>query len=221
MPASLRKTDFTDIFQQKIQENIYQQVARETISLEDVRIPELRSQFFLKLISSIDGVRFNGVSRVKVSSKHLIPDVFNETETADEGDDYDVEVEGNSGEDSPAMLQAIHRMILDGENIESSNEYQELTSRGYFINSISWIATEVISPYTQFFMEVGFSDGDTCKHFRYSLKGVKNIKGGFYNKTLRPPSDVHTLWFNEEVESVSRSILEELISNKSQEKGDG
>ncbi|WP_237673625.1 hypothetical protein [Vreelandella profundi] len=222
MPAGLRETDFTDVFQKKMQESIYLPVVRESISLENIRAPELRSQFFLKLISSIEGLRFKGVFKVKVSSKHLIPDVFDDAAFDNEDEENEkTNGEDKNSEDSPAMLQAIHRMILDGENIESSSEYQDLTKSGYFINSISWIATENVSPYTQYFMEVGFSDGDTCKNFRYSLKGVKNVKGGFYNKSVRPPSENNTLWFNEAIELVSRTILEEITTKKYRENDDG
>lgn len=215
MPAGLRATPFPEELKKKVQEKILNPIEALSISLENIKEPELRSSFFLKLISSIDNLRFNGVNKVKVSSKHLIPDAFEVIENNVEDDNAEEgPIEEDTFEESAEMLQAIHRMILDGENIESSSEYQELTKKGYFINSISWIATEKISPYTQYYMEAGFSDSETCKLFRYSLKGVKNVKKGTYNKTWRPPSIDNLLWFNNAIENISRTIFDEIVKEK-------
>jgi hypothetical protein len=72
------------------------------------------------------------------------------------------------------------------ESLLSSDEYQSLQKKGFFITSIIWRSKQTSIPYPIIEFEAAFEDPEVGKGFKYSVRGALNFAEGEYTKTLRP-----------------------------------
>ncbi|HYG91869.1 MAG TPA: hypothetical protein VD978_37100 [Azospirillum sp.] len=177
-------------------------IEAEAIELVGLASPGARSKFFTKLISSLEGFKLMNVMNLKVSS----------ADSEDEGDDYGIDLEDPKGENaaSQEMLAAVHSMSLSGNNLVQSREYRDLTSRGFFITSISWRSERVGANNEIVQFEAGFEDRKLGTGFRYSVQGVFRLHKGAHRKVSTPVNEVEKIELFELLEKTARKILVEL-----------
>tara|TARA_R110001599_G_scaffold28026_2_gene97495 strand:- start:5179 stop:6363 length:1185 start_codon:yes stop_codon:yes gene_type:complete len=224
MPSSEKAKELTEKLKSKIEAKQLKPINDEKIELTSINSSNMRSQFFLRLISTMDGLNLEGVTSIRVASGDVIPAVVDDIDNSlEENDDeysldestlFDTDQEDTAAEESAQMLSAVHRMVLDGRGLETSEEYQNLTRKGYFITSITWTAKETSAPYNKVSMMAGFEDPEECTSYRYSIKGVYKLRNHFYTKTLRSPSVDEKKVYIEAIEKHSKTILNQLISEQ-------
>lgn len=224
MPSSEKAKELTNKLKSKIEAKQLKPITDEKIELTSIISSSMRSQFFLRLISKMDGLNLEGVTSIRVASGDIIPSPIDDIDLSLEEDDDEASLEEDSlvdteqddatAEESAQMLSAVHRMVLDGKGLEASEEYQNLTQKGYFITSITWTAKETSPPYNKISMMAGFEDPEECTSYRYSIKGVYKLRNHYYTKTIRPPSADEKKAYIESIEKHSKAILDQLISEQ-------
>ncbi len=110
------------------------------------------------------------------------------------------------------MLVVVRSMALSGENLIASAEYQGLRSRGFFITSITWKASQTTIPYDTPHLYAGFDDGEHGKGFKYAVKGAFRFQEGFYTKTVRPVDDAEREKLYLLIEGTARRVLADMRS---------
>ncbi|MDO9332713.1 MAG: hypothetical protein Q7U27_28815 [Pseudomonas sp.] len=177
-------------------------IKEERVELEGLTTPELRSKFFTRLISNLDGFKLRNVMNLKVSS-HRSND--------DEDASFDLDEEAES-DASMEMFAVVHSMALSGQNLVQSAEYKELTKRGFYITSISWRSEQVINPPDIVQYEAGFEDKKKCSGFRYGIQGVFKAHKGSHRKTITSVEAQDRARYFSLLETTALRILNELLS---------
>ncbi len=91
-----------------------------------------RTEFFTFLISKLEGFTLNNVTSVKV-----------EPVQKDGGkDELDLEDDRNREHAEQEALALVKNVVLKGEALLVSEEYQSLLKKGFFITSIIWRAKQ-------------------------------------------------------------------------------
>lgn len=88
------------------------------------------------------------------------------------------------------MLYIVEHVVLNGKMLMASPEYQQLTEKGFYVTSITWVAQQNHGPHNRIEFEAGFEHPKQGKAFRYNVRGLyRKRKGKGYTKTLRPVDD--------------------------------
>jgi hypothetical protein len=200
MPANDQARAIVDKLLDSLESEKKQQIPREEISLSSLHDDAAqRTQFFMKLITSISGFTLTGVSRLKVSRL---------SEVQDENEDIDLEDE-NFAE---AILGEVRKVAIAGLNLFESEIFQELRSEGFFITSITWRAKQVAHPYKIIECAAEFEDEQAGKNFRYSVHGALKQANGKYTKTLRQIDDIEKSSLLSLIDKTARLVLLELMT---------
>jgi hypothetical protein len=158
------------------------------ISMEDVTDAALRTSFFTKLITNLDGFVLEDVTDAYVY--HPKPERLEEEE-------------GNT-----ETGVHVSRASLKGEGVLKSEELSSLYDRGFYIWKIRWTAKENIAAPDIYEFEAQFSDQADFKGFSYSTKGVKKYKGsGEYNKNFISLTKAEENKFFKLIENTAYSII--------------
>jgi hypothetical protein len=100
-------------------------IEEESVELTGLTTPEQRSKFFTRLISTLPKFRLRNVMSLKVSS-HL-------SEDGEEDEALDLEEDDEAEAGAEMFAAVVHSMQLSGQNLVQSQEYKDLTSRGFYI----------------------------------------------------------------------------------------
>jgi hypothetical protein len=195
LPATEKARAIADTLRSKIESRRKDVIHKEEIELTSLTSPELRTNFFLRLLSSLPGMKLAGVSRLRVASAHRDPE------------ENGAELEAEEKEASEELLSVVHNVVLAGENLVESPEYQQLRERGFFITSIRWRAQQTQVPYDRFEFEAGFEDRQKGRKFRYTVHGAQRFQEGVYTTSLRPLEDKERDKLLESIEETARKVL--------------
>ncbi|TGM74404.1 hypothetical protein EHR01_10615 [Leptospira mtsangambouensis] len=195
LPANDRARKILADLQNKIEEKLKTQITKEIISLENINDPVLRTKFFTQLISSIDDFKLETVTSLKIESNQF-------DETPELEDDQDIE------EAKSQMLSAVKNVLLKGNNLLSTPEYQQLRSKGFYISSIIWRSKQSSDPYAIYEFEAGFDDPFKCKNFKYNIRGIFTLNKHEYVKRIKSVSQAE--------QQLLLSIIEESASRNFQ-----
>lgn len=165
-PQNTKAREFNSLLIEKIkQEESDEHVTLSEITLESVKDPKERSEFFKKLIDTIPNYKCVDVSDVYVSH-HLLDSNLQTDEQEDDTDDLLIDTGYH-----------ISKASLKGRGVLDSPELDELLSNGFYITKIIW--TSVIDTFKdsdKYEFEALFADPDNCKLFSYLVRGVYKYK---------------------------------------------
>lgn len=177
MPANSKAKEIVEKIQGKLESK-----KKTTISVDEIEVSEfssahLRTKFFTDLVSKLDGFKLDNVTSVKVEQ-------MNKGKLEDDiglDDDQDTE------EAKEQALALVRNVALRGESLLSSEEYQSLQTKGFYITSIIWRSKQKSLPYPIVEFEAAFDEPEIGKGFKYNVRGIFNFieSDGEYTKTLR------------------------------------
>lgn len=174
---------------QEVEENFDLNI--DEINLSNIDDSEKRTDFFTRLINSLDGYKLLDVTDAYVY--HPKPKAIEEAEG-----DTDSGVH-------------ISKASLKGEGVLKSEELTSLYQRGFYIWKIRWKVTEIKGDPDMYEFEAQFSDPLEFTGFSYISRGYRKFKGaGEYNKSPSPLSDNKEMFFKRLIESTARSIIDEI-----------
>lgn len=202
LPASEKSKRVVENLTSRIESRRKAPVAREAIELDPDFDAEQKTAFFTRLMSELPGHKLNGVTNLRISPSRGSDDADGQTDL-DEDERAEAERE---------MLVVVRSMALSGENLIASAEYQGLRSRGFFITSITWKASQTTIPYDTPHLYAGFDDGEHGKGFKYAVKGAFRFQEGFYTKTVRPVDDAEREKLYLLIEGTARRVLADMRS---------
>ncbi len=150
--------------------------------------PEVRTGFFIKLISNLSGFILDDVTDAYVY--HPKPEKIDE-----EDGDIDTGVH-------------ISKASLKGEGVLRSEELISLYDRGFYLWKVRWQAKEALPDPDIYEFEAQFSNQIDCSGFSYAVKGVKKYKEkGEYYKNFVSPSKTDESRLYKLIEDSAYSIM--------------
>jgi hypothetical protein len=212
LPANPKAKAIVEEIRSRLITKKAEDVPRESIEITDLS-PIARTEFFTKLITSLEGHSLQNVSNVKVQSGFHLPELDDSTEEDGAGPPQAADEETAEAEE--AMLAVVDNVALHGQSLLASQEYQNLRAKGFYITSITWISNQTESPYNRVEFDAGFEEPMEGKEFRYNVRGIyrRNSKGDL-TKTLRPLTDAHKQVIFPVLEQTARKVLAELRQKK-------
>lgn len=205
LPASEKSKRIVENLTSRIEGRRRASITRQAIELDQDFTADERTTFFTRLISELPDHKLHGVTSLKIAPSIRADGDIDAT-------DLD---EDEHAEASQEMLTIVRSMVLNGENLISSKEYQALRKRGFFITSISWKARRTAVPYDVAHLHAEFEDGDAGKGFKYSVKGAYRFQQGSYTKTIRPVNEDERKIFYVLMEETARKVLLDMQAKRS------
>lgn len=172
---------------------------KDEITISDLSIAN-RSQFFLELLSKMDGYNTETVTRLRVS-------VAPEPTGLGEPDDDLVD------DASDELLHLVEQVALKGENLLASPEYRQLRDSGFFITSLTWVAIQTKQPFDRVQFDASFEDGRSGTGFRYIARFARRSKSDRYPQNFKVPPDPMKKLFMGSIEETARKTLASLRSS--------
>lgn len=161
------------------------------ISMEDLSSPVMRTAFFTKLITSLEGFTLEDVTDAYVY--HPKPE----------------RLEEENGNTETGVH--VSRASLKGEGVLKSEELSSLYDRGFYIWKIKWTAKEKVPDPDIYEFEAQFSNQEEFKDFSYAAKSVKKYKSfGKYNKNFVSLTKSEENKFLKLIEKAAYSIIMDL-----------
>lgn len=178
-------------------------IEEESIELTSLTTPEQRSKFFTRLISTLSKFRLRNVMSLKVSS-HL-------SEDGEEDEALDLVDEDEAEAGAEMFAAVVHSMQLSGQNLVQSQEYKDLTSRGFYITAISWRSEAEGNPPDIVQFDAGFQDRKRGTGFKYSIQGAFRAHKGAHRKTMVHVEGIEKAKLLALIESTARQVLSDLV----------
>lgn len=203
MPATEKAKRIVQALKDNVERRRREVIEEEIIELRGLTSVGLRSKFFTRLISTLQGFKLRNVMSLRVSS-HLSED--GEDDESLDLDDVD------ESEARAEMFAVVHSMALSGQNLVQSQEYKDLTARGFYITSISWRSEQDANPPDILQFEAGFQDRKLGTGFKYNVQGAFRAYKGNHRKTIvsvGPSEKTRLLGL---LETTAREVLAALIA---------
>lgn len=127
------------------------------IDLSHIRDHKLRLEFFVKMMREMPGMVLLDVSNVKVDRVPPSPSAQDTGENSEKSDE--------------PIREKLKRVVLMGEQLLLTQEYHELTERGFFISSANWQSEKADGRGIRVEFHAGFSDSSDAKEFSYKVMG--------------------------------------------------
>lgn len=178
MPANAKGREIAAALKVKLEIARKISIDEQKIELDAYKDPAMRTLFFTRLISKLEGFKLENVPNVRVET------FDNEADDLDETDD-----DGEKQIAKQEMLAVVNHVAMKGQSLLSSAEYQQLREKGFFITYIVWRSKMDHPPHTIYEFEAGFEEAKAGRGFKYAVRGAKYFDGGTYTKTLRPVPD--------------------------------
>ncbi|WP_010099873.1 hypothetical protein [Verminephrobacter aporrectodeae] len=202
LPATDKAKRVVAAIKETVEQKRKAKIIEETIELTDLTTPALRSKFFTHLISSFPGYKLKNVMRLKVSSLQV--------KDEDEEDSLDLEEDLEDGA-AQEMFAAVHSMALSGENLVQSQEYKDLTARGFFITAITWRSEHEREPNDIIQFDAGFESRKAGTGFRYQVQGAFRAHKGTHRTSIVHVKDAEKSKLFFLIENTARKVLDDLL----------
>lgn len=203
LPATDKAKRIVAALKENLERRRKEVIQEEAIELTGLSTPEQRSKFFTRLISSLHGFKLRNVMNLKVSS-HLSDD-------AEEDEALDLEAVDESEASAEMFAAVVHSMALSGQNLVQSQEYKDLTERGFYITSISWRSESESNPPDIIQFDAGFQDRKQGTGFKYAVQGAFRAYKGTHRKTIVSISDSEKAKLLALLEATARKVLTDLL----------
>ncbi|MWL89780.1 hypothetical protein [Cupriavidus sp. SW-Y-13] len=167
----------------------------DEVSLEHVRDPVKRSQFFTELIKHVQGFKFRDVTDAFVYKPKLHAD----------GDDDDPDTGTDIG-------VHISKASLKGEGVLQSDELRSLFAKGFYLWKIVWqsMSENALEPDLYEF-EAQFSEPETCTKFSYLPRGFYRMQeDSSYNKSRTGLTEGEDTSLGRRIEEAARAVVKKL-----------
>ncbi|WP_455231336.1 hypothetical protein [Geopseudomonas aromaticivorans] len=200
MPANDRVKTIYSKIKEKLDIKAKAEIPAIRIEIGEFQSPALRTEFFTSLISNLTGFTLKNVTSVKVERLPHEP----------EEDELDLEDDQEAEEAKQEALALVKNVALKGEMLLASEEYQNLTRKGFFITSIIWrsVLNKAPQPLVEF--EAAFEDTVQGKGFKYFVRGAYKLVELQYTKTIRPVSAGEKENYLGIIEETAAKVIEEL-----------
>jgi len=204
LPATDKAKKIVAALKENVERRRKATIDEEGIELTGLTTPEQRSKFFTRLISTLPKFRLRNVMSLKVSS-HL---------SEDGEDDEALDLEDQDEEEAGAEMFAavVHSMHLSGQNLVQSQEYKDLTARGFYITAISWRSEAEGNPPDIIQFDAGFQDRKRGTGFKYAIQGAFRAHKGSHRKTIVHVNDAEKTRLLALLESTARQVLTDLLA---------
>ena len=202
LPATEKAQRIVKSLKEKIEGHRKVELPEEIIELKKFNDPEARTEFFIKLISTMEGYRLRDVTNLKVSA--------GSNGNIDEDEDLDDELDNEVAAAEQEMIGVVKNMALNGKNLTSSDEYQSLRKKGFFITSISWSAEQKETSQDIILFDAAFNDGENGSGFKYSIRGARRYQEGQHLKTVKHVEDHEKEKLFNLLEHTARATLAQL-----------
>lgn len=210
LPATDKAKKIVAALKESVERRRKSLIDEESIELTGLTTPEQRSKFFTRLISTLPGFRLRNVMSLKVSSKL--------SEDGEDDEALDLESEDDDEAGAEMFAAVVHSMQLSGQNLVQSQEYKELTARGFYITAISWRSECEGSPPDIIQFDAGFQDRKQGTGFKYAIQGAFRAHKGSHRKTIVHVVDSEKAKLLALLESTARKVLADLLE-ESKESG--
>ena len=164
--ANERAKDIVTALQKPIEyvDNEAAKVVR--ITLFAVRDPVLRTKFFTELIKDIEGYKFQGADHVDVDRR--FPEDSSDDEEEVEEDEAKEKAK-QKAKQADQIKGIINKVALTGEQVLSSEIYQQAAKSGYYISGITWSCINVADSRYHLDLEAGFVDAAKADQFSFDV----------------------------------------------------
>ncbi|WP_296442725.1 hypothetical protein [Rhodoferax sp. UBA5149] len=207
LPATDKAKRVVAAIKETVEQKRKEKIVEETIELTGLTTPALRSKFFTRLISSLPGYKLKNVMNLKVSS----------LQTKDEEDSLDLEDDLEDGAAREMFAAVVHSMALSGQNLVQSQEYKDLTARGFFITAITWRSEHEREPNDIIQFDAGFENRKTGTGFRYQVQGAFRAHKGTHRKSIIHVTDSEKTQLFSLIEDTARKVLADLLKEAADE----
>jgi hypothetical protein len=207
LPATEKARRVVAAIKETVEQKRKAKIPEETVELTRLTTPELRSKFFTRLISTLPSYKLKNVMNLKVSSL--------QGKSQSSSLDLDEELEDDAAKEMFAAV--VHSMALSGQNLVQSQEYKDLTSRGFFITAITWRSEQERDPYDIIQFDAGFEDRKTGTGFRYQVQGAFRAHKGAHRKSIVHVPDTEKAKLFSLLEDTARKVLAELLKEADDE----
>ena len=203
-PASARAEEVLNAILEKIQNITNQNLLQKKIELSGITTPESRTKFFTNLINNIKGFELEDVSSVKVDKE------IKALESENEPAEVDNVVPANH-----EIQSMVRKVLLDGEGLLYSHEYQELNKSGFYISKVIWTSCSEDKDGDKIELEASLGNPAEGTDYKYSIKGVYPSKSdGGFNKNKKSPTEAEKSRYLKLLEAASWVSLTDIASNK-------
>ncbi|WP_063892422.1 MULTISPECIES: hypothetical protein [Burkholderia] len=175
---------------------------RRVVSLYDVVLPGLRSEFFYNLIHGIEGM-----GKYDVTELYVYRSTPDESDEDDEQELSDDDVGNNEVQDS-----RIERIALRGKGVEQSQELKDIISKSadfYTIRAV-WKVREAMGEGHVFELDAHFANARDCTGFSYLVRGVYPCEDGMVSKKRRTPRSDEVERLSTLIEKASKKCAEDI-----------
>jgi len=213
LPATDKAKKIAAALRDNVERRRKEKIDEESIELTGLTTPELRSKFFTRLISSLPKFRLRNVMSLKVSS-HL-------SEDGEEDEGLDLEDDDDAEAGAEMFAAVVHSMHLSGQNLVQSQEYKDLTARGFYITAISWRSEADGGQPDIVQFDAGFQDRKRGTGFKYAVQGAFRAHKGAHRKTMVHVQDTEKAALLSLIESTARKVLSDLLAEAATEEAEG
>ncbi|MBP1152549.1 hypothetical protein [Methylocaldum sp. RMAD-M] len=203
LPATDKAKKIVAALKENVERRRKETIDEERVELTGLATPELRSKFFTRLISSLPKFRLRNVMSLKVSS-HL-------SEDGEEDEALDLEEDDEVAAGAEMFAAVVHSMHMSGQNLVQSQEYKDLTARGFYITAISWRSESEGNPPDIIQFDAGFQDRKRGTGFKYAVQGAFRAHKGSHRKTIVHVSDMEKAKLLALLELTARQVLINLL----------
>jgi hypothetical protein len=200
-PATKRAEEIVTALRLLLTQKLKRKATRRALSLFGVGVEE-RTAFFLKLFE-LEGFKVEDVKRVRVArpNREAYP-----ASPGDEDDDDD----GASmppTHDEKRAVGLVRQVTLDGAQLTTTSEYQELTRKGVCINHAIWVVHELKNARMRYELMAGFANAYNATRFHYAVRQVwepREDSATEYTKRARMPTEGERLEMGRAIESSAK-----------------
>jgi hypothetical protein len=203
LPATDKAKRIVAALKENVERRRKEVIQEQVIELTELQSPGLRSKFFTRLISTLSGFKLRNVMNLKVSS-HL-------SEESEDDEALDLEHVDEKEASAEMFSAVVHSMALSGQNLVQSQEYKDLTSRGFYITSISWRSEFSSTPPDIIQFEAGFQDRKKGTGFKYAVQGSFRAYKDTHRKTITSVEYTEKAKLLSLIETTARKVLSELL----------
>lgn len=171
----------------------------QKIDLSHVSSSEVRNNFFIILIKSMDMMAVHDVTGVKISRLGV--------------DDKEAATDDEDESDVPGFIK---KVILEGRALLAQDEYNTFIKKGFYISNIKWAAIDKSSAeMVRVDFEAGFTNQTQCKDFKYDVKYiyVTEKDADILAGRKRAPTEVERLKYLNLLEKSSEQSINEVTKH--------
>jgi len=187
------------------------------IELSGIADPEVRTRFFTRMIRGVEGYTVHDVTIVSVDRSIATPSI-------ESGDGEPQAKTGpvESTSDEERVEGIVKNAILRGDGVLSSEEYQALRGKLFFISKVRWHSRsqETNGPMVEF--EASFGNPAEGMDFRYQVCGIWRVGShGRLNKTRETPHPDEKRQLLALLEDAAEGALDALTTDRVESEEEG